>query len=76
MSSNNFGWFANRYRTPGGVPFVPTVNIEEIITANGFQYQGTITSNIPNATVNYNMDGTLPTSEIVGGVRTAQLTNE
>ena len=29
MSQQLFGWFRNKYQTPGGTSFTPTVNIEE-----------------------------------------------
>lgn len=68
--SQQFGWFRNKYQTPGGATFTPVVTLNEVITANGFQYQATITSNIPNANLLVAMQGTIPESNIIGGANT------
>lgn len=74
--SQQFGWFKNKYQSGGGATFTPSVNINEIITANGFQYQATITSNIPNANLLVSMRGTIPESNIVGGDRNTSITTD
>jgi hypothetical protein len=72
--SQQFGWFKNKYQSGGGATFTPNVNLNEVITANGFQYQAIITSNIPNATIKYDMTGTILTTEIEDGLTTANIT--
>ncbi len=74
--SQQVGWFRNKYQTPGGATFAPNVDINEIITANGYQYQATITSNIPNANLLVSMRGTIPESNIVGGSRNTSITTD
>ena len=73
--SQQFGWFRNKYQSPGGARFTPTVNLNEVITANGFQYQATITSNIPNANLLVAMQGTIPESNVIGGRNTSITTD-
>ncbi len=74
--SQQFGWFKNKYQSGGGATFTPSVNLNEVITANGFQYQATITSNIPNANLLVSMRGTIPESNIVGGSRNTSITTD
>lgn len=72
--SQRFGWFRNKYQSGGGATFTPSVVLNEVITANGSQYQATITSNIPNATIKYNLNGNILASEILDGITTANIT--
>ena len=73
--SQQFGWFRNKYQTPGGATFTPNVVLNEVITANGFQYQATITSNIPNANLLVAMQGSIPESNVIGGRNTSITTD-
>lgn len=73
--SQQFGWFKNKYQTSGGATFTPNVNLNEVITANGYQYQAIITSNIPNANLLVAMQGTIPESNVIGGKNTSITTD-
>ena len=65
MPNNNYGWFKNTALPEGNV-FVPTVNIAESISSNGTQYTASITSNIPNATIGFNLSGNIDVAEMIG----------
>ena len=76
MSQTIFGWFRNKFQTPGAPSFTPTVNIEETLAANGLQYTATITSNLPSTTLDFDLIGNVTTAEVSNQPLTGNITTD